>query len=296
MGGDLLALLDDLVGGVDDRLAADRERARAVGAHAHRRLVGVAVDDLDVLERHAELVDDELRKGRLVPLAVAVGAGHHLADAGMGEADLGALPKTDASAERADHGRRRDAAGLDVAGEADAAELALGLRSGTATGKVGVVRKLQRLVEMGLVVAGVVGERHRRVVGELVRLDEVLTAQLRRIPAELLGRRFDDGLEQIGRLGPTSAAIGVDRCGIGVHRIDRAMDRRRLVLTGEQGRVEIGRHAAREGREIGAHIGLGVHLERGEVAVRVHRQLGMGDMVPAVGVGRGSSRCAPPST
>ena len=75
MGGDLLALGDDLVGRLDDGRAADRERARAVGAHAERHRAGVAVDDLDLLDRHAELVGDDLGEGRLVALAVAVRAG-----------------------------------------------------------------------------------------------------------------------------------------------------------------------------------------------------------------------------
>ena len=116
VGRDLLALVDDLLAGVDHRLAADRQRARAVGAHADRGLVGVAVDDVDVLVGHAQLLGDHLREGRLVALAVAVGAGHHLHLAGVGEADLGALPQADAGAERAHHRRGGDAAGLDVAG------------------------------------------------------------------------------------------------------------------------------------------------------------------------------------
>ena len=52
--GDLLALGDDLVERLDDRRAADRQRARAVGAHAERNATGVAVDDVDVVDRDAE--------------------------------------------------------------------------------------------------------------------------------------------------------------------------------------------------------------------------------------------------
>ena len=55
VGGDLLALGDHLVDRLDDRRAADRERAAAVGAHAERHAAGVAVDDLDVVDRDAEL-------------------------------------------------------------------------------------------------------------------------------------------------------------------------------------------------------------------------------------------------
>ena len=62
MRGDLLALGDDLVHRLDHRRAADREAAAAIGAHAERDLRGVAVHDLDLIERHAELVAHELRE------------------------------------------------------------------------------------------------------------------------------------------------------------------------------------------------------------------------------------------
>jgi hypothetical protein len=45
-------------------------------------LVGVAVDDLDLLHRDAEAVGDHLREGGLVALAVAVRAGEHRHRAG----------------------------------------------------------------------------------------------------------------------------------------------------------------------------------------------------------------------
>ena len=51
-----------------------RRRAAAVGAEAERRAVGVAVDDLDVLGRDAELLGDDLRERRLVALALALHA------------------------------------------------------------------------------------------------------------------------------------------------------------------------------------------------------------------------------
>ena len=62
--------------------AADGEAAAAIGAHAERDLRGVAVHDLDLVDRHAELVDDQLGEGGLVPLAVAVRAGEHRDAAG----------------------------------------------------------------------------------------------------------------------------------------------------------------------------------------------------------------------
>ena len=44
--------------------------AAAVGAHAELDQPGVAVDDLDIVERHAQLVGHDLGEGRLLPLAV----------------------------------------------------------------------------------------------------------------------------------------------------------------------------------------------------------------------------------
>ena len=82
MGGDLAALGDDLVHRLDDRAAADRQRTRAVSSHAERQFVRVAVDDLDRLDRDAEILGDELGECRLVPLAVAVRAGQYRDAAG----------------------------------------------------------------------------------------------------------------------------------------------------------------------------------------------------------------------
>ena len=56
MRGDLLGLGLDLVERLDDRRHADRAGARAVGAHAHLHLVGVAMDDRHAVDRHAEAV------------------------------------------------------------------------------------------------------------------------------------------------------------------------------------------------------------------------------------------------
>ncbi|MGY3471566.1 hypothetical protein ACVW0I_008437 [Bradyrhizobium sp. LM6.11] len=63
------------------------------------------------------------------------------------------------------------------------------------------------------------------------------------------------------------------------------MDRRDVVLARQQRRVEIGRHRRREQRHIGAEIGVGLHLEAGDLVVGVERHLGMGNVVPAMRIG-----------
>ena len=76
-------LVDHLVGRrLDQRHAADGQRARAVGVHALGRDLGVAVQHLDVLERDAEPVGDDLAPRRLVALAVRRRPGDHLDLAG----------------------------------------------------------------------------------------------------------------------------------------------------------------------------------------------------------------------
>src|SRR5690606_40829425 len=69
--------------------------------------------------------------------------------------------------------------GLDVAGQADPAQLALGFARRAPRGEVGVVGEPQRLVQRRLIVAGVVLQRDRRLIGEGVLGDEVPAPQVR---------------------------------------------------------------------------------------------------------------------
>ena len=126
IGGDLLGLGLDLIERLDDRRHADRAGARAIGAHAELHLVGVAMNDRDIVDRNAEPLRNQLRKRRLVALPV-VGAGENFDGAGRIDAHLGGFPQADAGAERADRLRRRDAAGFDIGRQADAAQFAVAL-------------------------------------------------------------------------------------------------------------------------------------------------------------------------
>ena len=284
VGGDLLALGDDLVERFHDRRAADGDRARAVGAHAEQDLRGVAVHDVDVLDRHAETVGDDLREGGLVALAVRVRAGEHRDGAGGMHADLARFEQAGARAERARDGGGRDAAGFDVGGVADAAQLAVLHRVFFPRRKTGDVGQLQRRLQRRIVVAGVVLQRDRRLIRELA--DEVAPAQLRRVDLQLARGGLDQALDDVGRLRPSRAAVGIDRRGVGEHRGHFAVDLRRGVLAGEQRRVQDGRNARSEGREVGAEVGGGLHAHGEELAVLVERELGHRDVVAAVRVGQ----------
>jgi hypothetical protein len=125
VGGDLLGLGLDLVEGARHGAHAHSRRPRAVGAHAELHLVGVAVHDGHLVDVHAEALGHQLRKHRFVALAVAVRTGQHFNGAGRVHPDLGRFPQADTGPQRTDRRRRGDTAGLDVAGEADAAGLPL---------------------------------------------------------------------------------------------------------------------------------------------------------------------------
>src|SRR3546814_13560250 len=94
---------------------------------AHGDRAGVAMHDLDVLDRHAERVGDELGEGRLVALAVAVRAGEDGDRAGRVETHLRRFPEAASGPQRPHHRLRRDTAGRDVGGDAEAAQLTLRL-------------------------------------------------------------------------------------------------------------------------------------------------------------------------
>ena len=115
-GRDLLQLVAEVAGGAFDADAAGRNRRRAAGAEAGGDLVGVALQDVHALRRHAELLGDELRIGGLVALPARLGADQD-GDVAIGiERDIGGLLA---------HG----AADLDIARHADAAHQPLLLRA-----------------------------------------------------------------------------------------------------------------------------------------------------------------------
>ena len=284
VGGDLLALGDDLVGRLDDGGTAHRQRTRAVGAERVVRATGVAVQHGDVLERNPQLVRNDLRERGFVALAVAVRAGDHGDRAGNVHAHLAHLEQPHASAKGERHLRRRKAARFDVAGKADAALLALLFRSRLAGPEASVVGVRQRFVQAGLVVADVVGERDGRLVGKIARLNEVAAADVGGIHVQFPRRRFHQAFHNVGGLGASSASVGIHRRRVGEERKHFHVDGRGFVLAGQERAVQIRRHAGSEGGEVGAHVGTGFHAQAEELAIFRQRQFGVGDVVASVGV------------
>ena len=135
MRGNLLTLHNHLLAGLGQRRAANHERPRAVGAHAELHAVGVAKHDVDIVEGDAELFRYDLRKSRLVPLPVIMGAYQDRHLPGRMDANGGALVEAGAGPEATRETRRRKAAGFDIGREAKTAKFAIAFRFGLAFGK-----------------------------------------------------------------------------------------------------------------------------------------------------------------
>ena len=279
---DFLAFGDDLVARLHQRGTAHRERARTVGAEGVVRPAGVAVQHRHVLERHAELVRDDLRERGFVALAVAVRAGGDGDGAGHVHAHFAHFKQTHAGAQGKRHLRGREAAGFNVAGEADAALLAVRFGFRPAVGKAGVVRVGEGFVQTRVVVAGVVGEGDGGFVRKVARLDEVAAAQIRGIHADFPRRGFHQPFHHVGGFRPAGASVRIHRRGVGEQRLHLHMDGRRLVLAGQQRAVKVGGHAGCERGKVGAHVGFGFHAQTEKLAILGQGEFGVGGVVAPV--------------
>ena len=131
------------------------------------------MDDLDAADIDAELVGNDLREGGVVALAVAVRSGEDIHRPGGIDANRCRFIEP-TRAPRAPPPRRGDAAGLDIARQADTAVLAARRGFGPAGLEALVVDHVQRLVQRRLVIADVILQRHRRLVREGVLRDEFI--------------------------------------------------------------------------------------------------------------------------
>ena len=174
---------------IGDRRPGDGRRARAVGAEAVRRAVGVAVADLDVLGRDPELLGHDLGERRLVALALGLGADRDHRLARRVDAQVGAVV----------HRQPEDVhvlarAGADALGEerdADPHQLAAGPLLGLLAAQVLVAGDLHRDLHRLGVVAGVIRPAGRRLIRELLGRDEALASAARsgRRPSRARARR-----------------------------------------------------------------------------------------------------------
>src|SRR5262249_8121901 len=145
-----------------NRGAGDGRRPAAVRAETVRRLVGVAVAHLDVFGWDAELLRNDLRERRFVPLALRLRADRDDSLAGRMDAEVGAVV----------HGETEDVHVLarpsaDAFGEerdADAHQLAARALLELLAPEVLVAGDVHRDLHRLVVVAGVVRPAGRRLV------------------------------------------------------------------------------------------------------------------------------------
>ena len=147
-------LVPDLAGDQRRGGARHRRRAAAVGAQPERGLVGVAVHDLDVGGRDADLLGDDLGERRLVALALALHDTRTTAlpVGWMRSSEPSAMPRPRMSMSL----RGPGADGLGEEGDADAHQLAAFALLGLLAPQLVVAGDAHGLAHGRLVVAGVV--------------------------------------------------------------------------------------------------------------------------------------------
>ena len=260
--------------------ARDGGRSRAVGAEAVRRVVGVAVDHLDVLRRDPELVRDDLGERRLVPLALGL----------HGQPQLRLARRVDAQVAPVGHAEAEDVhvlagTGADALREerdADPHQLPPIPLLRLLPAQLVVAGDPHRLAQRPRVVAGVVLPTRRRHVRELLGSQQVAQAQLGGVDAELVGQAVDDALDEVHGLGDAERAGVGDAAGrlVRVHAGDLAVGRAVVVRAGEDVE-EPGRVLRRLGRGVERPvIGDDVDLDADDLAVTGRRDLAVHVVVP----------------
>ena len=146
VGGQFLQRGDERLRRARHHHRADRNRARAAGAIAGRHAIGVALHDLDAIERHVEILRDDLRISGLVALAVGLGA------------DIGSEIAVRAEFDRAFLALAPGGA-FDIAGKADAADEAALLRRFGARAEPGIIGLGEGGAHRALEIADIIGAR-----------------------------------------------------------------------------------------------------------------------------------------
>ena len=258
--GDLFDLGCDFDGGEMGRVAGIDGRARGERAHAQRDPAGVASDDRNVLERHAELIGDDLRERGFVALSVRRGASCQRDLAGRGNA----------------HGRAF------VGAEAGAFDrVRYGHADVTALGECRLLARREPFPVDGFeggalalgIIAAVVGdgpavaEHDADLVGHLLRLDEIAAADFGAVDAELLRDEVHHAFHREHGLGAARAAHGRARGLVGVHDSEIEIVGRQHVGAGHGRRCNPRQHEAP--RDVGPVVMHEAALEAEQLAVVV---------------------------
>jgi hypothetical protein len=225
-----------------------------------------------------------------VTLAVVVGSEHRPHGAVRLDTYGCSLIEADAGAQRASKTRRGDARGLDIAGHADPAQPPAPLGLDAALLESLVVGERERARKNFREIAAVIGWADRRLVWHRARRNEIAPADFRAIESKPLGRSVGKPLQHVTGLGPPRAAKRIGRRGVGEHAGHFHEDRSGAIAPRQERAVDRARNGGTECRNICAEIGQGLDLQRQEPAVRVERELGVGQVIAALIVGNKTFR------
>ena len=180
---------------------------------------------------------------------------------------------------------RTEAADLHVGGEANPHQ-AVALPGAAARllgAQRGIIGDVERFRQRLGVLAAVVGQGGRRLIGELIGRDEIYAAHFGWVEVQLSGDEIDHALHVVGGLGPSCAAIGCNGGGIGKDTVDLDIDCGDVVNADGHPAGELGND---EDEGIGAHVGDHAHLQAGDAPVLAHGEGVVGDLPAAVRCGQ----------
>src|SRR5207253_8829906 len=176
----------------------------------------------DLLYVEGQLIGDDLRQRGGVALARIETAGKHR-DAAVGfqsDARRLALPAEQLRATADEHAVTQvRAAGFDRGRDADAEQAAALPALGLLAPELFVIDGGERLAQHLRIIAAVIGLAGGRVVGKLIRLDEVAKTDFRAIDLKLPGYCVDHSFYRKAHKGFADAAIGDHGAAVGHDRI-----------------------------------------------------------------------------
>ena len=199
MRGDLFALLDHLGGGFDDGGAAVHDRFRTAGAAGRQKLVAVALQETNALERDAEPLAQHLRERRRVSLPVIKRTG----DDGDGAVGLEA---------QAAHFLARRRGDLEKVAHAEPAYFSTFAALAFAAREALDIGRFERVLEHTGKVAAVEGDRRagarleRRDIGHFFRRHEVTAAHICAVEVKLVGDAVEQAFHREGAFRIAGAA------------------------------------------------------------------------------------------
>ena len=270
LGRDLLHLLFDPVRRAQDRARDRHAQTAAAGPEGGRRGQRVQGDDVHLRWLRAEVVGQHLRDHRVLALALQRETDAHGDLAAHVDVHRRALGHADAAHADDGVGVPVEDAGLDRGHDADAEVASLRERLGLLRAQRLVVADLEHLVQRRFVFPAVVLLSARDRVGELVRRDEVLAPDLRRVDTQAAGRDVHQLFEhEVVRRWPHPAIRALGELVRGDDRqvVLRCRDR---VAADERGH-RLRRRCRREAFGRGAEVIEQLHLEARDGAVRLDR-------------------------